>query len=150
MVLAAYVGWFGIGIGYTFVEVAANTLLQRLGDDELLARARGSLETARLAAMATGAIAVAVLVEIVGIRATVLALAALLPLFTLVRWNRLRAFEIGAPVAEHHYALLRNDRIFAPLPLATLERLSHDLVEIDAEAGVEVVTQGETRAISST
>ena len=35
---AAYVGWFGIGIGIVFVEVAAKTLMQRLGDDETMGR----------------------------------------------------------------------------------------------------------------
>ena len=143
VVAAAYVGWFGIGIGYTFVEVAANTLLQRLGDDEVLARVRGSLETARLTAMAFGAIAVTALVELIGVRGAVIGIAAVLPVFVLLRWSRLRAFEIGAPVAERHFALLREDRIFAPLPLATLERLTHDLVEIDAERDLEVITQGD-------
>ena len=143
VVFAAYAGWFGIGIGYTFVEVAANTLLQRLGDDEVLARVRGSLETAVLTALALGSITVAALVALVGIRGAVVAIAAVMPLFALLRWRRLRAFEIGAPVAERHFALLRGDRIFAPLPLATLERLSHDVVEITAEADREVITEGD-------
>jgi MFS family permease len=143
VVVAAYVGWLGIGIGYTFVEVAANTLLQRLGDDEVLARVRGSLETARLTAMALGAIAVTALVELIGVRGAVIGIAAVLPVLVLLRWSRLRAFEIGAPVAERHFALLREDRIFAPLPLATLERLTHDLVEINADRDIEVITQGD-------
>ena len=103
--------------------MAANTLLQRLGDDEVLARTRGSLETARLVAIALGSAAVAALVAL--------------------RWSRLRAYEMGAPVAERHFSLLRADSIFAPLPLATLERLTHDLVELEAEAGRELITQGD-------
>lgn len=142
-VAAAYAGWFAIGIGYTLVEVAANTLLQRLGDDELLARVRGSLETARLTAMALGAISVTALVELLGVRGAVLAVAAVLPVFAVLRWVRLRAFEIGAPVKEAHFALLRIDPIFAPLPLATLERLSHDLVEVEVGEREEVITQGD-------
>jgi MFS family permease len=142
-VAPAYLAWFGVGIGYTFVEVAANTLLQRLGDDEILARVRGSLETARLAAMALGAISVAALVELLGVRGAVLCVAAILPALALTRWGRLRSFEVGAPVEERHFALLRGDPIFAPLSLATLERLSHDLVELVADAGQEVITQGD-------
>jgi MFS family permease len=143
VVLAAYVTWFAVGVGYTLVEVAANTLLQRLGDDEVLARARGSLETARLAAMALGSIAVTGLVELFGVRGAVLAAAAVLPLFALLRWRRLRSFEAGAPVSERNFALLRGDPIFAPLPLATLERLTHDLVEVEAGEGEEVITEGD-------
>ena len=54
--VAAYVGWLAVGVGYTVVEVAAKTLLQRLGSDETLGRVIGSLESARLAAMALGSI----------------------------------------------------------------------------------------------
>lgn len=140
---AAYAAWFGVGIGYTLVEVAANTLLQRLGDDEVLARVRGSLETARLTAMALGAITITALVALLGTRGAVFVVAAILPLFAVLRWGRLRSFEIGAPVEEHHFSLLRADPIFAPLPLATLERLTHDLVEVEADVGQEVITQGD-------
>ena len=42
---AAYLGWLGIGFGYTFIEVASKTLLQRLGSDETLGRVIGSLES---------------------------------------------------------------------------------------------------------
>lgn len=142
-VLAAYLTWFAVGIGYTLIEVAANTLLQRLGDDEVLARARGSLETARLAAMALGSIAVTALVELAGVRGAVLAIGAVLPLFALLRWRRLRAFEVGAPVEERRFSLLRADPIFAPLPLATLERLSHDAIEVEAGEGERVIIEGE-------
>lgn len=143
IVLVVYAAWFGVGLGYTLVEVAANTLLQRLGDDEVLGRVRGSLETVRLAAMALGAIAVTVLVELLGIRGAVLVVAAILPLFAILRWGRLRSFEVGAPVMERHFSLLRADPIFTPLPLATLERLTHDLIELRVDPGQEVITQGD-------
>ena len=52
--LAAYAGFLMVGFGYTFVEVAGRTLLQRLGSDETLARVIGFLETSRLLAMAMG------------------------------------------------------------------------------------------------
>ena len=68
-----------MGFGYTFVEVAARTLLQRLGSDETLARVTGFLETSRLAAMALGAIVAPVLVALFGIRGALLALGAVLP-----------------------------------------------------------------------
>ncbi|HEX6228052.1 MAG TPA: MFS transporter [Solirubrobacterales bacterium] len=141
--LAAYAGWVGIGIGYTFIEVAAKTLLQRLGSDETLGRALGSLESARLAAMAVGSISAAALVALMGTRGALLALGALMPVFVALCWARLRAYEIGAPVAEASFRLLRENPIFAPLPVATLERLSHDLTPVGARSGEEVITQGD-------
>lgn len=140
---AAYLGWLGIGIGFVFVEVAAKTLMQRLGSDETFGRVVGTLEAGRQGAMALGSIGAVLLVELLHPRGALVALGALLPLFVVFSWSRLRAFEIGAPVAEEHYRLLRRNSIFQPLPLATLERLSQDLEPVSAPAGAEVIVQGE-------
>jgi MFS family permease len=139
----AYLGWLLIGFGFVFVEVAAKTLMQRLGSDETLGRVIGSLESLRQAAMALGSIGAVVLVELLHVRGALIALGTLLPLFVVLCWTRLRAYEIGAPVAEGPFRLLRRNSIFAPLPLATLERLSHDLVPVDVPAGEDVIVQGE-------
>jgi MFS family permease len=141
--LAGYVGWLGIGFGYTFIEVAAKTLLQRLGSDETLGRVGGSIESSRLAAMAIGSIAAPAIVALLGTRGALVAFGALMPVFVLVCWRQLRAFEVGVPVAEVSFRLLRENSIFEPLPVATLERLSHDLTPVPAAAGEEVITQGE-------
>jgi Cyclic nucleotide-binding domain/Major Facilitator Superfamily len=141
--VAAYVGWLAIGLGYTVAEVAAKTLLQRLGSDETLSRVIGSLESARLAAMALGSISASVFFELLGIQGALLLLAALLPAVVALSWARLRAFEVGAPVAEEQFQLLRGNSIFSPLPVATLERLSNNLVAVQAPAGEEVITQGD-------
>ena len=143
VVLAAYLWYFLMGFGYTFVEVAARTLLQRLGSDETLARVTGFLETSRLAAMALGAIVAPVLVALFGIRGALLALGAVLPLLALLRWRPLRAFDIGAAVSERSFSLLRGTPIFAPLPVDTLEGVCRSLVELDANAGQEVISQGD-------
>jgi MFS family permease len=141
---AGYIAWLGMGSGYTFMEVASRTLLQRLGSDETLARALAFLETFRFAALALGSIAVPGLVALLGIRGTLIALGALLPAFALLRWRALRALEIGAPADEGRFSLLREHPIFAPLPIDTLERLSHDLVPLAPAAGVQIIAQGET------
>ncbi len=140
---ASYAAWFGIGIGFTFVEVAAKTLLHRLGSDETMGRVVSALESGRLAAMALGSLGAIVLVEALHPRGALIALGALMPVFVLVCWTRLRAFEVGAPVAEGPYRLLRGNSIFAPLPVATVERLSHDLAPLELGAGEDVIVQGE-------
>jgi MFS family permease len=140
---AAYIAWFGMGAGYTFVEVVARTLLQRLGSDETLARALAFLETSRFASMALGSIAVPALIALVGVRGTVIFFGLMVAVFAILRWSALRALEIGAPVQEEHYQLLREHPIFAPLPVDTLERLSNDLVAVTPDPGETVVQQGE-------
>lgn len=139
----AYLAWAAIGLGYTFVEVAARTLLQRLGSDETLARAIGFLETSRLAAMALGSIAAPALVALFGSEGALIALGAVLPLFTILRWAALRSVELGAPVDDRHYGLLRANSIFAPLPVDALERLGRDLVPVSAAAGDVILAQGD-------
>jgi len=141
--VAGYIAWLGMGVGYTLFEVAARTLMQRLGSDETLARALAFLETGRLGAMALGSIAVPGLIALLGIEGTLIAVGALLPAFALLRWSALRALEIGAPVEEGHYRLLRQNPVFAPLPIDTLERLSHDLVPLGAAAGEQIILQGD-------
>jgi MFS family permease len=140
---AAYLALLLVGFGYSFVEVAARTLLQRLSSDETLARVIGFLETSRLAATALGAIVAPVLVAVFGVRGALLALGALLPVLALLRWRALRSFEIGAPVPERSYSLLRGTSIFAPLPVDTLEGVCRSLVPIDVEPGQEVIAQGQ-------
>lgn len=140
---AAYAGWLGIGIGFVFVEVAAKTLMQRLGSDETFGRVIGALESGRQGAMGLGSIGAVLLVELLHPRGALIALGALLPVFVTLCWTRLRSYEVGAPVAEGHYRLLRENSIFSPLPLATLERLSHDLAPVEVPAGEDVIVQGE-------
>jgi MFS family permease len=140
---AGYLAWLGMGVGYTFVEVATRTLLQRLGSDETLARVLAFLETSRYAAMALGSIAVPALIAVLGVRGTLIGIGLILPAFAFARWSALRAMEIGAPVHAEHFQLLREHPIFAPLPIETLERLSHDLVPVTPARGEAVIAQGE-------
>lgn len=139
----SYLAWFGIGIGFTFVEVAGKTLMYRLASDETMGRVISALEAGRLLAMALGSLGAILLVEWLHPDGALIVLGALMPIFVVVCWARLRAFEVGAPVAEGPYHLLRENSIFAPLPIATVERLSHNLAPVEFDAGHEVIVQGE-------
>jgi MFS family permease len=141
--VAAYLSYTLFGFGYTFVEVAVRTLLQRLGSDESLARVIGFLETSRLAATALGAIVTPVAIGLLGIRGALIVLGALLPLLALMRWRALRAYEVGAPVSERLFGLVRGHAIFAPLPVDTLEGICCSVIEVEAPAGTAVITQGD-------
>ncbi len=139
----SYLAWFGIGIGFTFVEVAGKTLMYRLASDETMGRVISALEAGRLLAMALGSLGAILLVEWLHPDGALVVLGALMPVFVVVCWARLRSYEVGAPVAEGPYNLLRGNSIFAPLPIATVERLSHDLAPVEFGAGEEVIVQGE-------
>ena len=139
----AYAGWLAVGLGFTLVEVASKTLIHRLGSDETLGRVIAELEAARLGAMALGSLGAILLIEFLHPDGALVALGALMPVFVIVCWTRLRAFEVGAPVAEGYYQLLCHNSIFTPLPIATLELLANNLVEVDVPAGEEVIVEGE-------
>ena len=113
--------WILFGAGFTLVEVAGKTFLQRLASDEVLARVFASQETLRLAA-ALGSIAAPLLVAALGVEGALLAASAVMPLFAAARWAALKAFETGMR-SIRGYALLRGNEIFQPLPVATLRRV---------------------------
>lgn len=141
---AGYAGFFLFGAGHSYVDVVANTLLQRVGDDESLGRIRGSLESVRLGAMALGSILVPAAVTLVGIRWTLTISALLLLIYLALRSSRLRSLEMGAPLDERHYEMLKSSAIFSPLPVATLERLCHEAEEVEFEAAQAVIREGES------
>jgi MFS family permease len=139
----AYLGMLAIGFGFVFAEVATKTLMQRLGSDETFGRVIGAFESARQMALALGSIGAVLLVEVLHPEGALIAVGVFVPLFVTLCWTRLRAHEVGAPVEEERYRLLRRSSIFSPLPLATLERLSHDLQPVEIEGGEDVIVQGE-------
>jgi len=131
-----------IGLGYTFVEVAGHTLLQRLASDEVLGRVFGLQETLRLAGMALGSIVASVLVALFGVEGALVATGAFLPVLVGALWSALRGYDAGSPVSERRYELLRANSIFMSLPIDTLERVAHDLTPVAVAAGDDVISQG--------
>ena len=72
-----------VGVGNTLVDVSAVTLLQRATPGELLGRVFGVLESIVIASVALGSAIAPALLNLVGVRATLVATGALLPLIAL-------------------------------------------------------------------
>jgi MFS family permease len=138
----AAVGFAGIGIGNTLVDVSANTLFQRAVPDEVLSRAFGALNSLLLAAIGIGAIFAPLLVDALGTRGALLAAGALLPLLAAASWPRLRAMDrrIAAPAGTE---LLRRVPMLALLPEPQLERLAAESEQIRLRAGEVVFSEGD-------
>ena len=132
-----------LGAGDAFVDTAVSTLLQRLTPDHVLSRVFGVVETLSVVVLAVGALATGVLVDAIGARATFVAVGALMPLGLLLFRARLSAYEAASEVPVREYGLLRAHPIFAPLPVATAERLFRALVEVRPPDGSDVIRQGE-------
>lgn len=136
--------WAAAGLGFVAMKVSGLTLVQRLSGDRVLARVLAVVEATFVASIGIGAILAPLLVSAVGIDGALIITGCVLPLAVLTRWRSLRRLEIGAPVPERQYELLRHCPVFAPLPLASTENLARRLHPLEVEAGAEVITQGDT------
>jgi predicted MFS family arabinose efflux permease len=131
-----------VGIGNTLVDVAGLTLLQRVVRDEVLGRVFGVLESVFAATLGLGAVLAPLLINVAGVRPALLIVGALLPVLTLVTWPMLARIDRGA-VDPARIALLRGIPFMAPLPEATLERLSGRVTPIPVAAGELVFSAGD-------
>jgi predicted MFS family arabinose efflux permease len=131
-----------VGVGNTLVDVAGLTLLQRVVADEVLGRVFGVLESVFAASIGLGAVLAPLLIHLVGIRTALIVVGAFLPVLTLITWPLLAHIDRGA-ADPARLALLRAVPFMAPLPEATLERLSSRLEPIAVGAGETIFSAGE-------
>ena len=131
------------GVGYTIVDVAGFTVLQRAVDDSVLARVFGTLESVALIATAAGAGIASIVNELVGPRAALLAAGLLLPAVTIAAARRLHAIDKESRVPIDRLVLLRRNPIFSPLPPAAIDALANRLAPEEHHAGEEIFRQGD-------
>jgi MFS family permease len=132
-----------VGVGYTLVEVASATLLQRLASDEVLGRVFGVLETSYVTALGFGSLLAPALVALAGVRGALIVTGLGVVILVLITRHALAQLEAGIPVPEREYELLRAHGLFAPLPPAIVENLALRLRRVDVPAGGVVVREGE-------
>lgn len=131
------------GLGDTVADASGLTILQRTVPEDVLSRAFGALAMILWGAAALGAIASPVLVELLGIRWTLVAAGAPVALLSLAVWGSLRRIDAAtapSPVVD----LLRGVPLFAPLPLPALERLAEAATPLAVTAGTDLVREGQT------
>jgi MFS family permease len=142
---AAAVVLLGIaGIGKSFFEVTARTLLQRSVDDDVLARVFGVQEGLSMAALAVGSVVAPILVNRLGVEPAFMLVGLILPLIALLVFQRIRAVDRDAALADpRSVALLRGTSIFGPLGPAGLERVARNLVPLEVAAGEVIIKEGD-------
>ena len=132
-----------LGVGYSLIETAGLTLLQRLTSDDVLGRAFAVVESSYWLTTGAGAMAAPAIVGLFGVRGALVAIGLCLPVVVALRWVGLARFEAGAAIPEAAFALLRSVPLLAPLSLGTLENVSRRLDEVEVSAGHAVVREGE-------
>jgi MFS family permease len=132
-----------LGVGVTIVDFSAVTLLQRAIHEDALAKAFSVLQSLFVGSLGLGAALAPLLVSWLGIRGALLASGVVLPLLVAVLWGRLLRLDSSGLLADDAVNLLRSVPIFAPLELASLERLARTALAVEVEAGRTIVAEGE-------
>jgi MFS family permease len=131
------------GTGRVVMDVAGQTLLQRVTDHRVLARVFGVVEGLRMASMALGSILAPLLIGLLGTTNAIL-VAGLLPIATaLIGARALLRADAAAVVPVENIALLRSNPIFVPLAAPAIELLARRLEPVAYATGSTVITQGE-------
>ncbi len=132
------------GVGKSFFDVTARTLLQRSVDDDVLARVFGVQEGLAMAALAIGSVLAPLLVAWLGVDATFMIAGLSLPMVALVVVRRVRSVDREAALSDPaDVALLRQTPIFGPLGLASIERVARNLIPIQVAPGDIVIREGD-------
>ena len=132
-----------LGLGYTLIEVAGETLMQRLAPDDVLGRVFGVVEGTYVASAAAGSLLAPAAIALLGVDGALVAVGACLPAVALALWAPLGRLEAGVPIPARQFGLLRGISLFAPLPMATLETLALRMEPVPVRDGELVIRQGE-------
>ena len=132
------------GVGRSFFDVAARTLLQRSVDGDVLARVFGVQEGLNMAAFVVGSVVAPVLVAVLGERAAFAAVGLTLPLIAVLAVQRIRRVDRDAvTVPPEDLELLRHTPVFGPLGPVALERLGRGLIAQKVPEGTVVIREGD-------
>jgi MFS family permease len=131
-----------VGAANSVEDVAVFTLLQRIIPNEMLTRVLGLIWGLAMGGVAIGSIAAPAVVSAIGPRPAFLLVGSILPLLALVTYRRLVEIDRAlAPGAE--LELIERVPMFAPLSLATKERVASSLAPISVSAGELVIRAGD-------
>jgi MFS family permease len=143
-VAVAVVGLAVMGVGNTFVDVAGLTLVQRTVPDDVLARVFGVIQMLWMASMGIGAAIVPVLISWLGVKTTLVATGAFLPVLVLLLGAAVAKIDASATAPNAtELRVLASVPIFAPLPGASLEHLAARLVPLRLGPGEVIVREGD-------
>jgi MFS family permease len=132
-----------VGAANGILDVAGFTILQRTVPNEERRSVMAVLEGGAGLAVAFGSIVASVLVEIVGIAGALVATGMILPVVAAVGWPRLRTIDDLAVIPEAQARTLRGVPMFRLLPLAALEGLAREIVEVSFDEGRTLMREGE-------
>lgn len=138
---------FVAGAGGLLASVVGVTILQRVLDERVLARVFGILDTIVIGAILAGSAVVPPLVNLVGLRWTLVIGCALVPAVSLAAVPRLRVLSRSARARRRALAapvrLLVRLPVLLHAPRPVIERIAAEMAAEPYGTGVDVITQGD-------
>ena len=116
-----------VGVGNALIDVGGFTLLARLADETVLARMFAGFEAILTLGVAAGGLVTPLIVELLGVRPTLVGIGLLAPLAVAASWPALRRLDGRMHVRDADIELLRNVGMLSTLPVATIEQLGGGL-----------------------
>ena len=131
------------GLANSLLDVAGFTSMQEHVDEKVIGRIFGLFELVVIATVATGSLLAPIAIDVLGSRGTLVAAGALLAVLAALAHRPLGRIDEGVEVRAAELELLQRTSVFGPLPYVALRRLASTLGERHAEAGEEVIRQGD-------
>jgi MFS family permease len=131
------------GVGNALLDVSGLTLLQRGVSTSARGAVFAVLEVMASIGVSVGALLGSFLVTTIGVERALVVTGFALPLTALLGWRWVRRLDDEGVLPEREARLLRGIPLFAPLPLAALERIADGMHEVHYEPGDAIMTQGE-------
>jgi len=131
-----------VGAANSVEDVAVFTLLQRIIPNEMLTRVLGLVWGLAMGGVAIGSVAAPAVVRAIGPRPAFVLVGSILPLITLLTYRRLVEIDRTVAPAPELY-LINRVPMFAPLSIATKERVAASLVPVSVSAGELVIRAGD-------
>jgi hypothetical protein len=133
-----------IGVSNIVEDVAGFTILQRTAPADVLSRVFGVVHSLFCATVAVGAILAPRLIDLIGVRWSLVTVGAILPVLALATRVPLVRLDDAAVDRGRQVELLRSIPIFSPLSPAVLEGLAARLEPVQVAAGDVIMRQGDS------
>lgn len=132
------------GIGLACLDVAGRTLLQRIGDREVLAEVFGLVEGFAMVGLAAGSVGASILYALVGLTGAIACTAAFLPAVAIAAWLWLSRAERSLELPIEQISLLRRLPLFARVPAPSVEAAARRLVRFVVPRNAIVFREGDS------
>ena len=131
-----------IGAANAVLDVSGFTLAQRTCPNAGRVSLMGLIDGAANLGPAVGAAIAPILAETLGTRGALVVTGLILPITALVIWPLVRRLDEGGPAAVRRVELLRQQPLFGPLSLATVEHLAGSMAPVRFEHGDTLIEEG--------